>query len=77
MAAMPSGCLPIPEESAVETRAKPSEATSAFQRSRIYAEGWNAARALNSGAKPVSNPYASEPERSRWNEGFTQALGKS
>ena len=53
-----------------------------FRLSRIFAEGWNAAHAL-----PVNesdgldlrrvaalNPYASEPERSRWSEGFAKAL---
>ncbi len=47
-----------------------------FQRSRIYAQGWNAARraALKSGAElkaaQAANPYASEPEHTSWNEGF-------
>ena len=55
-------------------------ATAAFRNSRVYAEGWNAARTLSCSVPPgtlepaASNPYASEPERSRWNEGFTQAL---
>ena len=46
----------------------------AFRLSRVYAEGWNAARDLNlekAGATP--NPYPNEPERTRWNEGFTKA----
>jgi hypothetical protein len=47
-----------------------------FQRSRIYAQGWNAAR--TAGPDGLSdavarNPYSTEPERSRWNEGFTAA----
>ena len=42
-----------------------------FRESRIYAEGWNAAR---KSSKPASNPYASDPERSRWLEGYTKAL---
>ena len=49
----------------------------AFRQSRIYAEGWNAARTMPVGAataKPAaSNPYPSEPERSRWQEGFAAA----
>jgi len=45
---------------------------SAFDESRIYAEGWKAARQLS---EPPQNPYHREPERSRWREGFTQALG--
>jgi hypothetical protein len=55
----------------------------AFRLSRISAEGWNAAKALSEnereGMKAQSadaqNPYASEPERSRWSEGFSKALG--
>jgi len=51
-----------------------------FQRSRIYAEGWNAARATslkNDAGMKAPNPYRAEPQRSRWNEGFAQGLGKS
>ena len=51
---------------------------SAFRRSRIYAQGWNAARAPHTGgARPkrdVINPYPSEPEKSRWDEGYANAL---
>ena len=55
---------------------------SRFKLSRIFAEGWNAARKLSTGvsdgltvpARAALNPYASEPERSRWEEGFTKAL---
>jgi hypothetical protein len=42
-----------------------------FRKSRIYAEGWNAAR---KSSKPSANPYVRDPERSRWLEGYTQAL---
>jgi len=50
-----------------------------FRRSRVYAQGWNAARAwsLRRGPAPVkaaANPYVSEPEQSRWNEGYAAAL---
>jgi hypothetical protein len=53
-----------------------------FRLSRIYAEGWNKARALstneNDDANPqrgaALNPYTTEPERSRWNEGFAKAV---
>jgi hypothetical protein len=50
-----------------------------FRRSRVYAQGWNAARAwsLRRGPAPVkavTNPYSAEPEQSRWNEGYTAAL---
>lgn len=55
----------------------------AFRLSRIYAEGWKMANALSSSEREglnarrvvARNPYASEPERSRWSEGFTKALG--
>ena len=49
----------------------------AFRQSRIYAQGWNAARIVTLKGKTPGNPYPSEPERSRWNEGFAQALEKS
>lgn len=50
-----------------------------FRFSRIYAEGWNKARSLmKEGNRPddmsVLNPYRSENERTRWNEGFAKAL---
>jgi len=52
---------------------------SPFRLSRIYAEGWNAARSLPA-VSPLSgeriaklNPYGTEPARSRWIEGFTKA----
>jgi hypothetical protein len=51
---------------------------SAFRRSRIYAQGWNAAREPCTGdvlPKDVVNPYPSEPEKSRWDEGYANALG--
>jgi len=50
---------------------------SAFRRSRIYAQGWNAAREPRTGGalrKDVTNPYACEPEKSRWGEGYANAL---
>jgi hypothetical protein len=50
---------------------------SAFQRSRIYAQGWNAARGPRTGSaqrQDVVNPYSTEPEKSRWNEGYANAL---
>ena len=49
---------------------------SAFRRSRIYAQGWNAAREPRTGGalrKDVVNPYTSEPEKSRWDEGYANA----
>ncbi len=58
--------------------------STAFKLSRIYAEGWNAASRLSAaesnGLEPrgvaALNPYAADPERSRWSEGFTKALRK-
>ena len=50
---------------------------SAFRYSRIYAQGWNAARGprTRSTLRPdVANPYSSEPEKCRWNEGYANAL---
>lgn len=57
--------------------------SAAFRLSRIYAEGWNKAQQLsadeaenlNMQRAAALNPYASEPERSRWNEGFAKAMG--
>lgn len=54
-----------------------------FRLSRVYAEGWNVARALSARERDVledscaaaRNPYTSEPERSRWRDGFKKALG--
>lgn len=55
-----------------------------FQLSRIYAQGWNAANklsaedgaALDAAAIAARNPYANEPELSRWRDGFAAALRK-
>jgi hypothetical protein len=45
-----------------------------FRLSRIYAQGWNTARAAGAPDRgDGANPYASEPERSRWNAGFADA----
>ena len=54
----------------------------AFRLSRIYAEGWNRAQELSANESDdldlwrvaALNPYATEPERSRWSEGFKKAL---
>ena len=59
-------------------------ARTAFQLSRIYAEGWNAAHAgiaresseLDAKKMEALNPYPADPERARWNEGFTNAFRK-
>lgn len=52
-----------------------------FRLSRIQAEGWNAARGLAASrlaemdeeAIAKTNPYANDPERSRWQAGFRSA----
>jgi hypothetical protein len=55
-----------------------SEPPTAFRLSRIYAQGWNAARTSSlKPSEPVVNPYPAEPERSRWNEGFAGARDKT
>lgn len=47
--------------------------TTPFRLSRVYAQGWNAARAALTADGAVANPYTAEPERSRWQAGFSQA----
>jgi hypothetical protein len=55
---------------------------SEFELSRIYARGWNAAKALlGSASSELSaveieklNPHKIGAERDRWNQGFAQAL---
>jgi hypothetical protein len=52
----------------------------AFHLSRIYAQGWNAARRCSGKVRDdpqmaaALNPYPSEPEHTRWSEGFSKAL---
>jgi hypothetical protein len=58
--------------------------STSFKLSRIYAEGWNAASGLSAAESDgmdsrgvaVLNPYAADPEKSRWSEGFVKALRK-
>ena len=45
-----------------------------FRLSRIYAQGWNAARVAWTANGATANPYTAEPERSRWQAGYSQAL---
>jgi ribosome modulation factor len=45
----------------------------AFRLSRIYAQGWNAARTVWTTDSAPANPYVAEPERSRWQTGFSSA----
>ena len=55
---------------------------SAFRLSRVYAEGWKKASELPSDdcdeLDPdhiaALNPYMTEPEKSRWREGFSKAI---
>jgi len=49
------------------------DAKAAYRLSRVYAEGWNCARSISAGKGIASNPYATEPERTRWNEGYAKA----
>ena len=48
-----------------------------FRLSRVYAQGWNAARQLSANTRADAaaslNPYTSEPERTRWLQGFANA----
>jgi hypothetical protein len=54
----------------------------AYRLSRIQAEGWNAAHVIDASALDkldaaqieILNPYACDPERTRWSTGFTSAL---
>ena len=44
-----------------------------FRLSRIYAQGWNAARRARperAEAEGVAVPYATDPERASWQRGF-------
>jgi hypothetical protein len=49
---------------------RPANVT-AFRLSRIYAQGWNAARLSWMTPGTPANPYDGECERSRWQEGFS------
>ena len=57
--------------------------TSEYVLSRIYAQGWNAAFKLTDEQRSLSdvatvlNPYTAAPERDRWAEGFSGALGSA
>jgi hypothetical protein len=53
----------------IKTKTSALTELSEFRASGIYAEGWNAAR---SSLESSRNPYLNEPERSRWDEGYTQ-----
>src|SRR5258706_5630950 len=65
----------------VRSRRGPVE-TSAFELSRIYSQGWNAARKLvaagqsdlDANQAAARNPYPIGEENARWTKGFTEAL---
>jgi len=53
----------------------------AFQLSRVYGQGWNAAKKLLAEGRAVSaaqavklNPYSNVEERARWAKGFEEGL---
>ena len=56
--------------------------SSAFQLSRIYSQGWNAARKLLAAGKSdldakvaaARNPFPTGEESARWTKGFMEAL---
>jgi len=56
--------------------------TSAFELSRIYGQGWNAAKKLlaagkglvDAAAEAAHNPHLGAEERGRWAKGFTEAV---
>jgi len=60
------------------TTANKMENDHSFRLSRIYATGWNAAKALSTDCLAdldadkiaAMNPYRNDDERRRWNEGF-------
>ena len=57
----------------------------AFRLSRLYAEGWNVANKLTSDESSdfdaqkmaALNPYADDPERAKWSEGFSAFMKKN
>jgi hypothetical protein len=64
-------------------RREDSASDGAFRLSRIYAEGWNTAKKVplvdgdgfDTADGATLNPYSTEPQRSRWAEGFAKAMG--
>ncbi len=71
-----------PSAAAMTASPAPEAGAEAYRLSRIQAEGWHAAHrvAANTldgldGTQIESlNPYASDPERTRWHTGFMSAL---
>lgn len=64
-------------------RREDSASDGAFRLSRIYAEGWNMAKkeplieeeVFDTARITAMSPYHTEPQRSRWVEGFRKAIG--
>lgn len=50
----------------------PAKKLTPFHLSRIHAQGWNAGRTAWTGDAPA-NPYSTEPQRSRWQTGFSSS----
>jgi len=56
--------------------------SSAFQLSRVYSQGWNAARKLlaagksdlDASAAAARNPFSTGEESARWTKGFMEAI---
>jgi hypothetical protein len=69
------------DAAAPESRSNAAD-TGAFQLSRIYSQGWNAARKLAANGAPDPgekqaaklNPHRGDVERERWAKGFAEAL---
>lgn len=68
----------------LDPRREDSASDGAFRLSRIYAEGWNTAKKMpladgnefDAARVMAMSPYKTEPQRSRWIEGFTKAIGR-
>ena len=45
----------------------------AYRLSRAYAKGWNYARSADPKKGVAANPYVTEPEWTRWIEGYNKA----
>jgi len=52
---------------------KQPEKVTPFYLSRIYAQGWNAARTAWGPDGAPANPYDTDPEQTRWQAGFSNA----
>lgn len=74
--------LASPPRAGASPVCNPASDGEAYRLSRIQAEGWNAAHRIAASALDTLvgtdieslNPYASDPERTRWKAGFRSAL---